>query len=130
MKSLFYVFISFLIYSCNSSQVGNVPINQGNYKAVMVLNDTVNLPFQIKFEKKNKSLTSYLINGKEEIKSDTVYWKDSILIIENAVFNTKFEFTLNDNRCEGYYYNLDKEDYKIFTYLEKISHFLKKELKS
>src|SRR5690606_29017602 len=110
-KIVFGLLLPILLVACNAPTAKDIENNEpypGVWKGVIALNDSVNLPFNFELETaEDSSISLYIFNGDEEIKTSVSRVGTDSIKIEMPVFANYIMAKLGNDKLEGTYINPD-----------------------
>ncbi len=92
--------ISVLIISC---QNGNKTLNKGLWRAVLINQKGIEIPFNFEVKDTLNNLTLILINGSERLKVNQILVKGDSVFIQLPLFDSEIKGVLNDKTINGVY---------------------------
>ena len=100
MRNLIPFFVILFLYSCNTAVKDTKTLKQGMYRAVLEVDDNVELPFVFEVYKTNKLK---IFNAEEVILAEDIEFKNDSIYLKTPVFEGYIAAAIKGDKLEGYF---------------------------
>lgn len=111
---LLSVLLFSVLLSCRTEKERS-SLKEGNWRALMELPNSNELPFNIKIDVQDNQTVATFINAEEQIKTDEIYFRNDSVFIKMPIYDSEFHLKIiNDSLLKGKWINYYKSaDYTI-----------------
>ena len=108
MRKLFFFVLIILVGS--SAHAGNKPVKSGDWRGVLKLNDSTELPFTFTVKEMGFNYIIEIANGVERVRVEEVSLNKDSVVLKMPVFDSEFRLKNTGDSLKGYWYNYARKD--------------------